>query len=133
MLGTLADFAAAGRLEPVVLYRSLMTDPASTGSAYSTICSTWPSADLGSRRWDAHLCGDSLPAVSGGVVSLQMRGSGWMTRLVPGRFGAGVEFGGAREVCPGFLLASQQPVGLAAVADGLGVVGVEFDGAIQVG
>ena len=25
MLGTLADFAAAGRPEPVVLYRSLMT------------------------------------------------------------------------------------------------------------
>jgi len=35
MLGTPADFAAAERPEPVVLYRSLMTDPASTGSAYS--------------------------------------------------------------------------------------------------
>jgi hypothetical protein len=33
--GTLADFAAAGTPEPVVLYRSLMTNPASTGSAYS--------------------------------------------------------------------------------------------------
>jgi hypothetical protein len=35
--GTLADFAAAGTPEPVVLYRSLMTNPASTGSAYSAI------------------------------------------------------------------------------------------------
>jgi hypothetical protein len=33
--GTLADFAVAGTPEPVVLYRSLMTNPASTGSAYS--------------------------------------------------------------------------------------------------
>jgi len=33
--GTLADFAAAGTPEPVVLYRSLRTNPASTGSAYS--------------------------------------------------------------------------------------------------
>jgi hypothetical protein len=35
--GTLADFAAAGTPEPVVLYRSLMTNPASTGSAYSAV------------------------------------------------------------------------------------------------
>jgi hypothetical protein len=35
--GTLADFAAAGTPEPVVLYRSLMTNPASTGIAYSAI------------------------------------------------------------------------------------------------
>jgi hypothetical protein len=37
--GTLADFAVAGTPEPVVLYRSLMTNPASTGSAYSAIWS----------------------------------------------------------------------------------------------
>src|SRR4029077_5737852 len=36
--GTLADFAVAGTPEPVVLYRSLMTNPASTGSAYSALC-----------------------------------------------------------------------------------------------
>jgi hypothetical protein len=35
--GTPADFAAAETPEPVVLYRSLMTNPASTGSAYSAI------------------------------------------------------------------------------------------------
>jgi len=37
MLGTPADFAAAERPELVVLYRSLMTAPASTGNAYSAI------------------------------------------------------------------------------------------------
>ncbi len=47
MLGTLADFAAAGRLEPVILYRSLMTDPASTGSAYSAI---WSVFEIGGTR-----------------------------------------------------------------------------------
>jgi len=45
--GTLADFAAAGTPEPVVLYRSLMTNPASTGSAYSAgICLDPPPGEL---------------------------------------------------------------------------------------
>ncbi len=56
-----------------------------------------------------------------------------MTRLVPGGLVAGVEFSGAREVCQGFLLAAQQPAGLAAAADGLCVVRVEFDRAVEVG
>src|ERR1700758_3527952 len=43
--GTLADFAAAGTPEPVVLYRSLMTNPASTGSAYSAVWSISPVVD----------------------------------------------------------------------------------------
>jgi len=54
--GTLADFAAAGTPEPVVLYRSLMTNPASTGSAYSAVWST--------SRWAA-MCGH-LPV--GGIA-----------------------------------------------------------------
>jgi len=56
MLGMPADFAAAERPEPVVLYRSLMTDPASTGSAYSALWVVCPSAYVFVRH------GASFPA-----------------------------------------------------------------------